>query len=109
MADILPPAPVGSPFGSYSWADWYQKVRTVINAGGTIPWASVTATPTTIDGYGITNALFIQSSAITFSDPVNDGTGAAVGTITNAPTAGNPTKWLAIDDNGTIRYIPTWT
>lgn len=36
MADILPPAPVGSPFGSYTWADWYQKVRTVINAGASI-------------------------------------------------------------------------
>lgn len=36
MADILPPAPVGSPFGSYAWSDWYQKVRTVINSGSNI-------------------------------------------------------------------------
>jgi len=33
---------------------------------------------------------------------------AALGTLANAPTAGNPTKWIAIDDNGTLRKIPTW-
>ena len=33
---------------------------------------------------------------------------AATGTLTNAPAAGNPTKWIAIDDNGTTRYIPAW-
>ena len=27
----LPPAPVGTPFGSYTWADWYQKIRFIIN------------------------------------------------------------------------------
>jgi hypothetical protein len=26
----------------------------------------------------------------------------------NAPAAGNPTKWIPIDDNGTTRYIPAW-
>lgn len=34
--------------------------------------------------------------------------GAAVGTLTNAPAAGNPTKWIKIDDNGVIRAFPTW-
>ncbi len=33
---------------------------------------------------------------------------AQVATITNAPTAGNPTKWIAINDNGTTRYFPVW-
>ena len=33
---------------------------------------------------------------------------AAVGTLTNAPAAGNPTKWIPINDNGTIRNIPAW-
>jgi|SRR5271170_348757 len=33
---------------------------------------------------------------------------AAVGTITNAPAAGNPTKWAPFNDNGTIRNIPMW-
>jgi hypothetical protein len=39
---------------------------------------------------------------------LTDGAGAQVGTLTNAPLAGNPTKWLAINDNGTTRYVPSW-
>lgn len=37
-----------------------------------------------------------------------DGAAAAAGTLGNAPAAGNPTKWVPIDDNGTTRYIPAW-
>ncbi|MEZ7524007.1 hypothetical protein [Burkholderia vietnamiensis] len=37
-----------------------------------------------------------------------NGAGAAAGTLANAPAAGNPTKWIAIDDNGTTRYVPAW-
>lgn len=33
---------------------------------------------------------------------------AAAGTLNNAPVAGNPTKWIPINDNGTIRNIPAW-
>lgn len=40
---------------------------------------------------------------------LNNGAAAATGTLTNAPSAGNPTKWIPIIDNGTTRYIPTWT
>lgn len=39
---------------------------------------------------------------------LTNGAGAGAGTITNAPAAGNPTKWVGIDDNGTTRYIPAW-
>lgn len=28
---LLPPAPVGTPFGAYEWADWYLKIRNAIN------------------------------------------------------------------------------
>ena len=38
----------------------------------------------------------------------DNGAGASAGTITNAPAAGNPTKWIPIDDNGTTRHIPAW-
>jgi hypothetical protein len=37
-----------------------------------------------------------------------NGAAANVGTLNNAPAAGNPTKWISIDDNGTIRRIPAW-
>jgi len=39
---------------------------------------------------------------------LTNGAAAAVGTLNNAPVAGDPTKWVAIDDNGTTRYIPAW-
>lgn len=42
------------------------------------------------------------------SASLTNGAGASSGTLTNAPSAGNPTKWIPIDDNGTTRYIPAW-
>jgi hypothetical protein len=33
---------------------------------------------------------------------------AQTATLTNSPTAGNPTKWFHFDDNGTTRAIPAW-
>lgn len=41
MAQIIPPSPVGSEFGSYNWADWYEKVRRAINASATISWSQI--------------------------------------------------------------------
>lgn len=49
-----------------------------------------------------TGALIATNAALT------TGAGVAAGTITNAPSAGNPTKWIKINDNGTIRSIPAW-
>jgi hypothetical protein len=37
-----------------------------------------------------------------------NGAGVGAGTLTNAPAAGNPTKWISIDDNGTTRRLPAW-
>lgn len=39
---------------------------------------------------------------------MTDGTGASAGTLNNAPVAGDPTKWLAVDDGGTLRWVPAW-
>lgn len=39
---------------------------------------------------------------------LTNGAGAALGTLANAPVAGNPTKWISINDNGTVRQIPAW-
>lgn len=39
---------------------------------------------------------------------LTNGAAAATGTLTNAPAAGNPTKWIPVNDNGTTRYIPAW-
>jgi|UPI00041FFC3B hypothetical protein len=39
---------------------------------------------------------------------LSNGAAAQTATLTNGPTAGNPTKWIPINDNGTTRYIPAW-
>jgi hypothetical protein len=36
------------------------------------------------------------------------GSTANVPTLTSGPVTGKPTKWIAINDNGTTRYIPAW-
>jgi len=61
MSNLLPPAPIDAPFSSYSWADWYKKVRDAINASTSIAWSIVTGTPTTLAGYGITDAQAISA------------------------------------------------
>ena len=48
------------------------------------------------------------ATLLTTSVALTDGAGASVGTLTNAPAATNPTKWIGINDNGTTRYIPSW-
>ena len=60
--------------------------------------ASFTDTPS------VGNAAAAIKSSVAF----NNGAGALVGTLTNSPVTGNPTKWLPINDNGVTRYIPAW-
>jgi len=49
-----------------------------------------------------------QTILLEATSTLSDGSALEAGTLLNAPAAGNPTKWVAIDDNGTTRYIPTW-
>jgi hypothetical protein len=51
---------------------------------------------------GGTQAILQATAAVT------SGAGSGAGTLTNAPAAGNPTKWIPFNDAGTIRYIPAW-
>lgn len=50
------------------------------------------------------NAASLVSSSVALTNAA----GAAAGTLLNAPSAGNPTKWIQINDNGTTRKIPAW-
>lgn len=50
-----------------------------------------------------------STDLIASSATLSNSAGVAAGTLANAPTAGDPTKWVTINDNGTDRYIPTWT
>lgn len=57
MANKLPPLPVGVAPGSGYWNDWYEKLRTLINSfSDAVPWTIITGKPTTLSGYGITDA-----------------------------------------------------
>jgi hypothetical protein len=49
-----------------------------------------------------------QATLISSSTTLTDAAAADAGTLTNAPTAGDPTKWVTINDNGTILAIPAW-
>ena len=61
MAKLLPPMPTGVPPGHSFMNDWCEKLRTIINevAAG-LSWDTLTGTPTTLSGYGITDAQNIS-------------------------------------------------
>lgn len=49
-------------------------------------------------------ANFLMRTAVSWTD----GAAGNTGTLGTAPTAGDPTKWIPVDDNGVTRYIPAW-
>lgn len=70
--------------------------------GGNLHWVSS-------GGYDCTlTPAAGQLAATVTGAPYANGAGVAAATLTNAPAAGDPTKWIPIDDNGTTRYIPAW-
>ena len=44
MAQILPPPPIEEPAGSFTWVDWYNRLRNLINGVNNIAWASIDKT-----------------------------------------------------------------
>ena len=57
------------------------------------------ATVTTLSS--ATNAAIVLTSQ-------TSGAGSGAGTLTNAPSAGNPGFWLALKINGTTYHVPAW-
>lgn len=78
-----------------------QVGTTAANALGSLNLTNLTAT-------GIITVPGAAVALLTTSATATSGAGAQVGTLTNAPSAGNPTSWLKISDNGVTRYIPAW-
>lgn len=69
----------------------------------------ISVAPTGVYRVEIDGALSVSSTTmIRTATSFTNGAGAALGTLTNAPVAGPPTKWIPINDNGTTRYIPAW-
>lgn len=96
---------VGSDFGIARYDDdgnYLGTAFTIQRSGGTVSVAGSIVVGSEIFT-GNTTYLHRTTAALA------NGAGSGAGTLSNAPTAGNPTKWIAIDDNGTSRKIPTWT
>lgn len=75
---------------------------TLTTAGNIVHNAPVAGDTLTVAPSVGTGALIATNAALT------NNAGAQIATTTNGPLAGNPTKWIPINDNGTIRNIPAW-
>jgi len=62
----------------------------------------------TLDGVGNLTINAASGTLITVLTALTNGSGALVGTLSNSPATGNPTKWIPIVDNGVTRHIPAW-
>lgn len=105
MPDILPPAPVDAPFTSYNWSDWYKKVRDAINNSASVAWTAITGTPTTVAGYGITNAATTVGGRVTNGTDTTDDLivdNSSKGLVLK-DTAGTPHYWrITVNSAGTL-------
>lgn len=79
-----------------------------LNANGGLS-IGTSATPP-VNGLAVgAGGITIGSSTIMKSTlALGNGAGVGTATFTNAPVSGNPTKWIPINDNGTVRYIPAF-
>jgi hypothetical protein len=112
---IIPDPAAG--IGQWNSDDFQGAVR-ITNApngsiaemqGGGVLW-SLAGLTSSANLTGATTGVFIGGDAFVFhfTNALTNNAGAAVGTLNNSPAAGDPTKWLKIDDNGVTRRFPTW-
>lgn len=83
MSDVLPPSPIDAPFGNYLWADWYEKVRRLVNdATNTIP---ATQGGTGITSYAVGDLLYAATTTTLAKRTV--GTSAQIlGVVSGLPS-----------------------
>jgi len=80
-----------------------QASNVAITGGNATGLTAVTAT--TVTGTIINT---IATWLIENSDVMPNGFGVGLGTLTNAPAAGDPAKWIPVREGGVTRYIPAW-
>lgn len=70
----------------------------------------ISANTTLVASFNASNGVIftVANFLARFSAALPNGAAAAAGTLLNAPAAGDPTKWIPVDDNGTTRYVPAW-
>lgn len=88
-------------------AKLYESVVRAANVISSMAWGNTTDNPT-YTFRGTSTPTHGGSQLIQTSAALTNNAAAAAGTLLNAPIAGNPTKWIPINDNGTIRNIPAW-
>lgn len=88
------------------------SVLPILQSNGGLSIGTTAAAPTNglqVLGNANVGSLTIGSTTLlATSVALTNGAASATGTLTNGPAAGNPTKWIPINDNGTTRYIPAW-
>lgn len=75
--------------------------------GGSID-GTVIGTTTPANGNFVALTTGEAAQILSTSIAATNYAGAAAGTLLNSPAAGNPVKWCAFNDNGTLRKFPTW-
>jgi hypothetical protein len=135
MADFRqPPTYKEITVKDVQWVQWLKDLATFISNSNAITYTGTGSTvldtaPTITNAVLITpnigvatgtslvltgNLTAVQLIAgnagalVNTTTAMTDGAGVGAGTLLNAPAAGNPTKWIPVDDNGTIRYFPAW-
>jgi hypothetical protein len=93
---------VGSSFAgptfAASSATTFTDAATLYIGGAVVAGTNVTLTRT--------HALWIDSGSFRLDGTTGPGVG--LGTLTNAPSAGDPDKWIPINSDGTQYWIPAW-
>lgn len=84
---------------------WSANAQTFYTGSGTLALTLDTSQNATFAG---TIKTIGGATFHTTSTSLSNGAGSSAGTLTTAPSVGNPTKWIGINDNGTTRYIPAW-
>jgi len=88
---VLPPSPLGSPPGSSFWNDWYEKLRTMINAiAAGFDFSLITNKPTTLSGYGITDGQTKLNNSAGLAAALSDETGTGLSVFNTTPTLVSP-------------------
>ena len=105
-------------WGAGNTAQTFNLYKSTANTGGTAmlaTWSTaglLTISSLTVSGAttigGALTVPGVTTAALTSTGTFTSGAAAQVGTLTNAPAAGNPTTWIKIIDNGVTRYIPAW-
>jgi hypothetical protein len=78
---------------------------------GFTSWLSLKA----LNGTLVTGNAFVAAQIGTTNDPglimtgLANFAGAAIGTLTNSPSAGNPTIWVQVSVNGVYYKLPLWS